>query len=469
MKKNDVIRVTISGTDIRGKSYSIVDDKKIYVNINASKGQVVEGLLSKLRKNKLELKNCVIVDYNNKLNSMYDNILDKQLSGANYQYYDYDTQLEIKSGHIKKLIDDVCNYEYIFEKAIKNSRPIRYRNKMEFSFGNETKDGEMLLGLHKKNSMYDIVDVSDNNLMGEEFNRIYKFSNEYFKSVEKKLNISFYHKMTKLGYFRYLVLRKSRYSKEVLINLVTTSYIDKELEEKILNDYVKKLLELDLGNYHISGILHSTSDKLADAVSADYERLLYGKKDIVEKIFDLKFNISPYSFFQVNPYTVESLYKKAIDYLDEVKLENEKEKVVYDLFSGTGTIAQIVSRKFKKVYAVEIVEEAVQKSKENAKLNNIDNIEFLVGDVFKVLDEVSEKPNIIILDPPRMGVLTKTIEKLVKYDVDNFVYISCNPVTLANDLKDFNKYGYKLIKITPVDMFSYTNHMETVALIQKAK
>ncbi len=458
MKKGEIIRVKISGINIRGKSYGYVDDEKVYVNINAAKNQIVEGMVSKTRKRKIELIRCKIVDYANRKNAIYTDKLEEQCGGCNYQYYTYDEQLKLKDNMVKELLDNAISYEYIYDKPTENLSKLNYRNKMEFSFGNEIKDGPMVLGLHKQNSFHDIVRVYDNNLMGEEFNIIYKFSDNFFANS----NLTFYHKITKIGYFRYLVLRKSEYNKQVLVNLITTSQICPTIENEILGEYTKKLLELDLGEYKISGILHTVNDKLSDSVDSEKETILYGNRDITERIFDLDFNISPYSFFQTNSKTVSKLYGKVLDYLDDIN-----ENVVFDLFSGTGTIAQIISKKFNKVYAIEIVEEAVKKAKENAKLNNIENIEFIAGDVFEKLDTLNENPNILVLDPPRMGVLTKTIDKLVKYNVKTIVYVSCNPVTLLKDLKDFEGYGYKVKRAGIVDMFSFTNHVETVCLLSK--
>ncbi len=458
MKKGEIVRVKISGINIRGKSFGYIDDEKVEVNINAAKDQIVEGTVSKTRKRKIELIRCKIVDYANRNNAIYPEKLKEQCGGCNYQYYTYNEQLELKDKMIKELLDNAISYDYIYDKPVENVSKINYRNKMEFSFGNAVKDGPMILGLHKQNSFHDIVTVEDNNLMPEEFNRVYKFSNEFFSNTE----FTFYHKITKIGYFRYLVLRKSEANKQVLVNLITTSQICPSSENKMLEEYTKKLLELDLGEYNISGILHTVNDKLSDTVDSEKETILYGKLDITEKIFDLDFNISPYSFFQTNSKTVSKLYEKVLEYLDGIE-----ENVVFDLFSGTGTIAQIISKKFKKVYAIELVEEAVKKAKENAKLNNINNIEFIAGDVFEKLDILEEKPNILVLDPPRMGVLTKTIEKLVKYNTKTIVYVSCNPVTLVKDLKDFEEYGYKVKRAGIVDMFSFTNHVECVVLMSR--
>ena len=220
----------------------------------------------------------------------------------------------------------------------------------------------------------------------------------------------------------------------------------------------------------IFGIIHTINDNLSDSVKADRETILYGNRDINEKIFNLNFKISPYSFFQTNSEGVELLYKKTLDYIEEIEKVNNKKGVIFDLFSGTGTIGQIISKKAKKVYGIELIEEAVEKANENSKENNIDNIEFISGDVFEKLDELDNimvKPNTIILDPPRSGVGEKIINKLLKYNVENIIYISCNPKTLVVDLPIFQENGYKLVKACPVDMFPQTPHIEVVTLLTR--
>lgn len=457
MKKGENLIVKISGIDSRGKSYSYLENEKIYVNINAAKDQLVEGILGKMKKNKYELKNCKIIDYANRKNSIYDN-LEKQIGGCNYQYYSYEEQLEIKNNSIKNILDENIKYDYDYQNPIESVEKIYYRNKMEFSFGNEYKDGETLLGLHKKNSFHDIDDVSYCKLMDENFNKIYMFTNE----IIKKYNLDFYHRISHIGYLRNLVIRKSQ--NEILINLVTSSQIEKNLEKKFLEDYVEGIKKIQLSNsYYISGIIHTINNKLSDCVFSEKENILYGKRDLTYELLGLKFSISPYSFFQTNTKTVEKLYEIVLEYLSDIK---SKDLVAFDLFSGTGTIGQIISSKVKKVYGIELVKEAVDKANENVKLNNIDNCKFIDGDVFEKLDEL-EQADILILDPPRMGVGTKTIEKLVKYNTENIIYVSCNPKTFIEDLKEFEKYNYKLKKVRIVDMFPYTVHLELVTLLEK--
>ena len=455
MKKGEIVRIKIEDINERGKSYGFVNEDRVYVNINAAKDMVVEGKLTKTRHKRFELTNCQILDYAGRANQIYDE-LQRQCGGCNFQYYTYEEQLQLKARNLKRNLDSCIKNEYIFEEPIESVEKIGYRNKMEFSFGNEYLDGPTILGLHKQNSFHDIVDVSNCKLMDDNFNKIYIKINE----ITKLSGLDFYHRLKHTGYLRNVVLRKG--CNDILVNIVTTSQIDKNVENIYLDKISEELLNLDLFGFSITGILHTVNDRLQDMVYSEKETLIYGKKDLEEKILGLKFRISPYSFFQTNSKTVEKLYSKVLDYLGD-----EKDIVAFDLFSGTGTIGQIISKKCSKVYGIEIVEEAVIKANENCKLNGIENCKFIAGDVFEKIDGL-ENPNILVLDPPRNGVGEKTINKLLDlYQVEKIVYVSCNPKTLVSDLKIFQSRGYEIKKVCIVDMFPFTNHVETVALLSK--
>ena len=258
------------------------------------------------------------------------------------------------------------------------------------------------------------------------------------------------------GYFRHLVVRRAESSGDILVNIVTTSQVEADLTK--LRD---ALLELPLSG-KIIGILHTTNDSLADVVQADKIDILYGQDYFYEEILGLKFKISPFSFFQTNTLGAEVLYKTARDFVGETK-----DKVIFDLYSGTGTIAQMLAPVAKKVVGVEIVEEAVEAAKVNAELNGLDNCEFIAGDVLKVVDELEDKPDFIVLDPPRDGIHPKAIQKIIDFGVEQMVYISCKPTSLARDLEVFEAAGYKVKRATAVDQFPNTVHIETVCLLSK--
>jgi 23S rRNA (uracil-5-)-methyltransferase RumA len=239
---------------------------------------------------------------------------------------------------------------------------------------------------------------------------------------------------------------------------------DQELYQRLyLEELQQRLLSLDLAG-KIVGILHTHNDSLSDAVVPEKIVTLYGQDYIYEEILGMRFKISPFSFFQTNSKGAEVLYEAARGYVGETK-----DKVIFDLYSGTGTIAQMLASVAKKVIGVEIVEEAVEAAKENAALNGLANCEFIAGDVLKVMDEIKEKPDIIVLDPPRDGCNPKALDKIISYGVDEMVYISCKPTSLVRDLEILQARGYRVVKACAIDQFVNTLHCETVILLSQQK
>lgn len=384
-----------------------------------------------------------------------------ECGGCLYQELSYPMQINMKMNQVKGIMDDVIKDEYEFEDILGSPFEWSYRNKMEFSFGDEYMGGPLALGLHKKGSFYDIVSINQCRIVDKDYNIILEATLKFFKDKE----VSFYHKMKHIGYLRHLLIRRSVRNAEILVALVTSSQWNEEgtkfSQEQMLEDYTQLLKTLDLEGT-LTGILHIVNDSLSDVVSSDKTEILYGRDYITENILGLDFKISTFSFFQTNSMGAEVLYEKARNYVGDTK-----DMTVFDLYSGTGTIAQILAKVAKKVVGVEIVEEAVEAAKENAKLNNIDNCEFIAGDVLKVIDEVEDKPDLIVLDPPRDGINPKALDKIINFGVDKLVYISCKPTSLARDLEILQERGYKVRKICAVDMFPQTAHVETVVLMSR--
>ena len=458
MRKGEKLEIIIEGIDYPNKPYGFYGGKKVFPQGNAIIGQKVAGFVTKMRKDKIEIKRLEIIEKaNNEIDPKceYFNLC----GGCTYQNLSYSDQLELKVSQVQKLLENNIKSKYVLEKTVESPTEFEYRNKMEFTFGNSEKDGPLTLGLHKKGSFFDIINVNECLLMDEDFRKILDFSVKYFE--EKGL--PFYHKVSHEGYLRYLVIRKGDKTKELLVNLITSSQLTFDTSE-----WLESILGLKLSS-KIAGVLHTLNDNISDTVNSEEETILYGSRDINEKIFDLNFRISPYSFFQTNSLGVEKLYEKVLEYVNQSNPEN---KVVFDLFSGTGTIGQVVSKmtNASKVYGIEIVEEAVNKANENTRLNGLDNCEFIAGDVFAKLDEFDKQgiePDIIILDPPRAGVREKAITKILKYNVKNIVYVSCNPKSLVQDLRLLEMNGYIAEKVCCVDMFPQTPHVETVVLMSR--
>ena len=424
------------GKEIRFKGGII--GQRVKIRTIKNKNDYIEGKLIKVLEKSLLEKEPSCIHYT-------------VCGGCTYQTLPYETEIEYKERQIRSLFDEAgLEQKFI---GIEDSPIVQgYRNKMEYTFGDEEKGSPLSLGLHRKNRFYEVVNTDECNIVHEDFTKIRQNVIRYFQSKGTK----FYNKRRAEGYLRHLVIRKALSTGEILINLVTTS-------QNILNkdDFINSLLDLDLEG-EITGILHSINDGLGDTVVADTLELLYGRDYIIEEILGLKFKISPFSFFQTNTFGAEKLYSIVRDFVGD-----NKSNIVYDLYSGTGTIAQIISPVAKKVIGIEIVEEAVEKAKENAKLNGLDNVEFIAGDVLKAVDDLTERPDLIIIDPPRDGIHTKAIDKIIDFHPETFVYVSCNPVTLVRDLKVFIDRGYCVDKIKCMDMFPRTPHVEVVTLLVK--
>lgn len=411
--------------------------------------------------------------------------------GCAYQKLEYADQLNLKKEQVKRLLDNVITEEYEFNGIEQSPSEWAYRNKMEFTFGDCARGGELTLGLHRQGSFYDILDVTDCHITNPDYNEILKT----VASLCRELGLTYMHKMTHEGYLRHLLIRRAATTGEILVNLIATSqwvcepvkkeselcseilslnmFEDEEnrpmfragcldiTEEMFLGLLTKRLRGLNL-NGSIVGIMRSVNDDPADAVKSQKTDVLYGKEFFFEEILGLIFKISTFSFFQTNSFGAEALYKIARDYLGDVG-----GKVVFDLYSGTGTIAQILAPVAKKVIGVEIIEEAVESARENAALNDLENCEFICGDVLKMLDTIEDKPDAIVLDPPREGIHPKALEKIINYGVDRIIYISCKPTSLANDLKTLIEGGYAVKKVKCCDMFPQTGHVESVTLLER--
>ena len=297
--------------------------------------------------------------------------------------------------------------------------------------------------------------------MDEDYSKILRGVLDFFTEHQ----VPFYHKMSHVGYLRHLLVRKAVKTGEILIDLVTTTQpIEGADTKELLSEMAATICALELEGT-VVGILHTENDSVADAVINERTELLYGQDHFDEELLGLHFSISPFSFFQTNSLGAEVLYETAREYVADAG----NGKVVYDLYSGTGTIAQILAPVAKEVIGVEIIEEAVEAAKENAKRNHLENCEFLAGDVLKVLDDIEQKPDFIVLDPPRDGIHPKALEKIISYGVEKMVYISCKPTSLARDLEVLLARGYEAERICCVDMFPQTTGIETVVLLSHKK
>ncbi|MDE5781621.1 MAG: 23S rRNA (uracil(1939)-C(5))-methyltransferase RlmD [Lachnospiraceae bacterium] len=416
-------------------------------------GQKIEYRLTKKRKGKCEGRLMNVITASELEDRKPPCMHFGMCGGCTYQSMGYENQLKLKSELVKKLLDSVCS-DYEYEGIIGSPQEFGYRNKMEFSFGDEYMNGPLALGMHKKDSFYDIVTTSECLIVNEDYNKVLCTVLDFFKENCTK----YFHKMRHQGYLRHLLVRRAVTTGEMTVNIVTSTQDDMNLAP--LTD---RLLKLEL-NGKISGITHIYNDSAADAVKCDRMEILYGQDFLYEEILGLKFKVSTFSFFQTNSLGAEKLYEKAREYIGDV--EN---KTVFDLYSGTGTIAQVLAPVADKVVGVEIVEEAVEAARENAALNNLDNCRFIAGDVLKVIDEIEEKPDLIVLDPPRDGINPKALKKIIDFGVPRMVYVSCKPTSLVRDLAVLQEAGYRVLKACAVDMFPQTTGIETVVKLSLNK
>ena len=473
MKKGQVYEGSVVRVDFPNKGIVCVGDETAVVK-NSLPGQKVKFSVNKVRKGKAEGRLLEVTE-KSPLETGRTCSLFGLCGGCTYLSLPYEEQLKVKEEQVKRLLDSVLNKQeeaWIFEGIKGSPKAYEYRNKMEFSFGDEYKDGPLALGMHKRGSFYDIVTVADCEIVDADYRLILQSVRDYFARAK----VSFFHRMSHEGYLRHLLVRKASRTGEILVALVTTSQdpwqgetaVEGSLDvDALITGFKDLLLSLEQDRKlagKFAGILHITNDSIADVVQSDRTELLYGQEYFYEELLGLKFKISTFSFFQTNSYSAEVLYRTARDYVGDL---GGSDKTVFDLYSGTGTIAQLMAPAAGKVIGVEIVEEAVEAAKKNAAANGLDNCEFIAGDVLKVLDEVEEKPDMIILDPPRDGIHPKALPKIIKYAVDHIVYISCKPTSLVRDLEVFLENGYRVDKAVAVDQFPWTANVETVVLLSR--
>lgn len=464
MKKGQILEGLIERIDFPNKGIIHIEDDKTVVVKNGIKGQKVSFRVKKLRKGKAEGDILEVLEPSPTELETPTCLHFGECGGCTYQNISYEEQLKMKEAQVFKLMKDVIvggeeKLTQVWEEIKGSPQQFGYRNKMEYSFGDLFKDGPLTLGMHKRGSFYDIVPVDQCQIVHPDFNRILSYTKSFFEARE----YTYFHKIRHDGYLRHLLVRRATKTEEILINLITTTQIDNQ-EKVMLEVYASGLLKLELEGT-IKGILHTQNDSLADVVKDEGMNILYGQDYITEEILGLQFKISAFSFFQTNSLGAEVLYETARSYVGDI---GNKNQVVFDLYSGTGTIGQILSPIAKQVIGVEIVEEAVEAAKENAEMNQLTNCIFLAGDVLKVIDEIQEKPDFIVLDPPRDGIHPKALEKIIAYGVERMVYISCKPTSLARDLEIFQARGYQVDRICCVDMFSGTVHVETVILMTRS-
>ena len=454
MKKKDEIILEIADVNFPNKAYGYYEGEKVIVK-NAVPGQKVQAQVFKKRGSGVEARLQEVIERSplEREAGMCSHYA--LCGGCTYQTMRHEEELRLKERQVKRLLENAGICVQSWEGIVPAPSETGYRNKCEFSFGDEEKDGDLALGMRKRMSYYEVVTLKDCNIVDADYLRIIEGTLQFFQ----ERRVPFYHKARHDGSLRHLVVRKGAATGEILINLVTSSEVPFSVEE-----FKDMLLGLELDG-SVCGILHSVNDGLADVVKSDEMRLLYGRDFFMEKLFDLEFKVSVYSFFQTNSAGAEKLYSIVKEFAGDVA-----DKTVFDLYCGTGTIGQIMAEAgSKKVIGIELIEEAVVAANENAKRNHLENCTFLAGDVLKMVDELKERPDLIIVDPPRDGIHPKAIGKIIAFGAPEIVYVSCKPTSLARDLEIFQQEGYQVERVKLMDMFPRTVHVETVVLLSKGK
>lgn len=471
----EVVTLQISGYSFGGRGVAKVPtengDYVVFVD-NAFPGQTVKARISKKKKKYAEAKLIDVIERSDlEVISEF-----QEISGAPYIYVPVDAQEKAKKDstlEIYRRIGGVKDPEALLDAFISSPEHFFYRNKMEYSFSSiehdivtgEESDGAFALGFKRRGTWWKVESLDKPSGM---FDEQWETLLIELRALLKSTGLPAWHPPQKTGFFRHIVVRKSFHQNQLLLNFVTSSEGLDQFDASLLVDFLKE----KLGD-RLAGVQHTINDNVADRAKIENGewKLLYGKDVIVERLLGLDFEISMESFFQTNPKSAERLYEKALDYVFEENLEAND--VVMDLFCGTGTIGQILtSRKADvRIVGVDIVAEAIEDARKNAKRNGIDSIEFYAADVGKFLREYPDfkgKIKTIILDPPRAGIAPKTLQKVMDLGAENIVYISCNPSTQARDTETLLKEGYTLQKLALVDQFPHTGHIEAIAKYKKA-
>jgi len=372
--------------------------------------------------------------------------------GCSIQEVPYSEQLENKKNTLLEIFAEEEIEIENFEGILASPDIYEYRNNMEFSFGDLKKEGELQLGMHPRGRRYDVITVDQCLLIDQDFRDILSTIIDYCRANEFKK----YHVKLRDGFLRNLVIRKGINTGEVVANLVTTSQRDHDF-----SPLTEELKALDLKG-ELVGFVQTINDDFSDQVSCEEMKIYHGRNYFYDQLLENKFKIDSLSFFQTNTKGAELLYSEAEKYIGSAK-----DKVVYDLYCGAGTISQTIAADASKIYGIEIDRDAAARAAENAELNNVQNTEYIAGDVLEEINKIDEQAELLIIDPPRPGINPKALAKIAAAEAEEILYISCNPKSLARDLKKLEPHNYKLEKFKAVDMFPHTKHLEVITLLKK--
>ncbi|HQL36334.1 MAG TPA: 23S rRNA (uracil(1939)-C(5))-methyltransferase RlmD [Bacillota bacterium] len=374
----------------------------------------------------------------------------KRCGGCQLQHMSYEAQLQYKTQQVKDALERIGGLNGVaVHDTIGMEDPWRYRNKAQFPVG---MDGDVMIGFYANRS-HEIIDTPQCSIQDAVNDNVIQTVREFIK----KYDISVYDENTGKGIIRHIVTRKGFKTGEVMVCIVING--DSLPCGKALVEMLRARTD------GLKSVVVNINKKKTNVILGERNIVIFGEEAIYDYIGEFKFRISPLSFFQVNPVQTEVLYGKALEYADL-----KGDETVFDAYCGIGTISLFLSRKAKKVYGIEIVPQAINNAKENARLNGVKNVEFLVGESEIVIPELYRKgikADVIVVDPPRKGCDEKLLEVITEMSPEKVVYVSCNPATLARDLKYLSERGYEVREVQPVDMFPQTSHVECVVLMSR--
>ena len=447
IEKNQSYIVDIIDNGIEGEGIAKIDNFTIFIP-GAIKGEKVKVLIVKVLTSYAYGKIIEIIDNSNNRVEL-DCATYKRCGGCNLRHINYEETLNIKRNIVQNLVDKTLKNKIEVDDVLGMGNPYHYRNKAQYPVG-IGKDGNPVIGVFA-NRTHEIIPMEKCFIQDERVEEVAKFIYQF----AIKHNISIYNEETKKGSLRHIVIKIGKQTEEIMVILVVN---DERLkcEDKLVEELINKFA-------NIKTIVKNINNKNTNVILGDKNINLYGDGYITDILGDYTFKISPLSFYQVNPVQAEALYNIGVE-----EAGITKDDTVFDLYCGIGTITIFMSKYAKKVYGIEIVEEAIKMAKENAKLNNVQNTEFIAGDVQVILDDLINKknviPDIVMIDPPRKGLDNASISNILKIKPKKLVYISCNPATLVRDLALLEEV-YDIKKIKPVDMFPFTSHVECCSVL----
>jgi len=459
LKRGDTAEGVIEEVSYPNKgSFTAEEGQRVYVK-NVLPGQRVSVRIKKKREGKAEGR-LLAVTAPSPLESRGPACgIFPACGGCLAQTMPYSEQLRMKENELRKLISQVADADTAYDGIIGSPEEFGYRNKMEFSFGDCEKGGPLTLGLHKRGTTYDVLTADTCRLVHPDLTRILSCVLAYCT----RENLPQYNRRTHEGYLRYLLLRRSHTSGEVLVYLVTTSALAHDF-----SPLAEEILSLGMEG-EVCGIFHGTGDSAADALKVESSACLFGRDYFFEEMLGLRFKVTAFSFFQTNTRGAELLYGRVREYVAEGLEGSGQKPVIYDLYSGTGTIGQMLSPVARHIYGIELIEEASAAARENAAANALSNCTFIAGDVLKELSAIPERPDFLVLDPPRDGINPKALKQLMECDVASMVYISCKATSFVRDMQAMAAAGWRIKRWSLVDLFPQTPHVETVVLMSKIK